>query len=99
MSLGESLTSISRSSIVLLIILFFVSEAHAEVGNYSIEEASLWDVRIIDGSTGLENENVTISSGDIVLLSIELSQNSAGNDSWEFSFGFNVALISSSSNI
>jgi uncharacterized protein YbaR (Trm112 family) len=89
MSLGESLTSISRSSIVLLIILFFVSEAHAEVGNYSIEEASLWDVRIIDGSTGLENENVTISSGDIVLLSIELSQNSAGNDSWEFSFGFN----------
>ena len=89
MSIGESLTSISRSSIVLLIILIFVSETHAEVGNYSIEESSLWDVRIVDGSTGLENENATISSGDIVRLSIELSQISVGNDSWQFSFGFN----------
>jgi hypothetical protein len=89
MSIGESLTSISRSSIVLLIILIFVSETHAEAGNYSIEEASLWDVRIVDGSTGLENENATISSGDIVRLSIEISQVSVGNDSWQFSFGFN----------
>ena len=89
MSIGESFTSISRSSIVLLIILIFVSETHAEAGNYSIEEASLWDVRIVDGSTGLENENATISSGDIVRLSIELSQISVGNDSWQFSFGFN----------
>jgi len=53
---------------------------------FTIENSADWEITVIDNSTSLQSENSSAFSGDLIQLSIEISNadTTAGHDEWRF---------------
>ncbi len=78
----HNLLVITASMVLVTLISINVSAEE----RFTIENSADWEITIIDNSTSLQSENSSAFSGDLIQLSIEISNadTTAGHDEWRF---------------
>ncbi len=79
---GNSALSVLLATLILTNIAFICT---AE-SRFEIENSSDWDLTVINGDTNQPSGNSSVFQGDLIYLSIEVSNSdiSAGHDEWIF---------------
>ena len=69
---------------VVLVTLISINVSAEE--RFTIENSADWEITVIDNSTSLQSENSSAYAGDLIQLSIEISNadTTAGHDEWRF---------------
>jgi len=69
---------------VVLVTLISINVSAEE--RFTIENSADWEITVIDNSTSLQSENSSAFAGDMIQLSIEISNadTTAGHDEWRF---------------
>ena len=69
---------------VVLVTLISINVSAEE--RFTIENSADWEITVIDNSTSLQSENSSAFAGDLIQLSIEISNadTTAGHDEWRF---------------
>ena len=78
----HNLLVITASMVLVTLISINVSAEE----RFTIENSADWEITVIDNSTSLQSENSSAFSGDLIQLSIEISNadTTAGHDEWRF---------------
>ena len=78
----HNLLVITASMVLVTLISINVSAEE----RFTIENSADWEITVIDNSTSLQSENSSAFAGDLIQLSIEISNadTTAGHDEWRF---------------
>ena len=78
----HNLLVITASVVIVTLISINVSAEE----RFTIENSADWEITVIDNSTSLQSENSSAFAGDMIQLSIEISNadTTAGHDEWRF---------------
>ena len=78
----HNLLVIAASMVLVTLISINVSAEE----RFTIENSADWEITVIDNSTSLQSENSSAFAGDLIQLSIEISNSdtTAGHDEWRF---------------
>ena len=78
----HNLLVITASMVLVTLISINVSAEE----RFTIENSADWETTVIDNSTSLQSENSSAFAGDMIQLSIEISNadTTAGHDEWRF---------------
>ena len=84
----KHIANYALAAVFLLVISVIVTADSENISPLTIQDSELWEITVIDQSTLSPNGNLTVSNGDYVSISVEVSSdvNHQINGSWEFKF-------------
>jgi uncharacterized CHY-type Zn-finger protein len=84
------MTSVGRHNLLVItasiVLVTLISINVSAEERFTIENSADWEITVIDNSTSLQSDNSSAFAGDLIQLSIEISNGdtTAGHDEWRF---------------